>query len=60
MTFTFNTVIQNLKFTIHDLSANTIDGSFYGPNGEEVGGTFRLSNGVPDNRVDILGVFTGR
>ena len=41
-------------------SANTIDGSFYGPKGEEVGGTFRLSNGEPDTRVDILGVFTGR
>lgn len=27
VTFTFNTVIQNLKFTIHDLSANTIDGN---------------------------------
>ena len=40
-------------------SANTIDGSFYGPNGEEVGGTYRVSHGEPDTRIDILGVFTG-
>jgi C-lobe and N-lobe beta barrels of Tf-binding protein B len=40
-------------------SANTVDGSFYGPNGEEVGGTFRVSHGQPDTRIDILGVFTG-
>lgn len=40
-------------------SANTIDGSFYGPNGEEVGGTYRVSHGQPDTRIDILGVFTG-
>jgi hypothetical protein len=27
VTFTFNTVIQNLRFTIHDLSGNTVDGT---------------------------------
>ena len=41
-------------------SANTIDGSFYGPNAEEVGGTYRVSHGEADTRIDILGVFTGR
>jgi hypothetical protein len=40
-------------------SANTIDGSFYGPTGQEVGGTYRVSHGEPDTRIDILGVFTG-
>lgn len=40
-------------------SANTIDGSFYGPNGQEIGGTYRVSHGQPDTRVDIIGVFTG-
>ncbi len=40
-------------------SANTIDGSFYGPAAEEIGGTFRVSHGGADTRIDILGVFTG-
>ena len=39
--------------------ASSIDGSFYGPNAVEVGGSFRIVGGVPDQRVDILGAFTG-
>lgn len=39
--------------------ANSIDGAFYGPNGVNVGGGFRLVGGRPDQRVDILGAFTG-
>lgn len=41
-------------------SANTIDGSFYGPKAEEVGGTYRVSHGEADTRIDILGSFTGK
>ncbi|MBV9842171.1 MAG: hypothetical protein JOY99_11700 [Sphingomonadaceae bacterium] len=39
--------------------ASSIDGSFYGPNAVNVGGSFRITGGVPSQRVDILGAFTG-
>lgn len=39
--------------------ANSIDGTFFGPNAVNAGGNFRIVGGVPDQRVDILGAFTG-
>lgn len=39
--------------------ASSIDGAFFGPNGVEVGGSFRAIGGIPDQRVDITGAFTG-
>lgn len=39
--------------------ANSIDGTFFGPNAVNVGGNFRIVGGKPDQRVDILGAFTG-
>lgn len=39
--------------------ASSIDGAFYGPNAVNVGGNFRITGGVPDQRVDILGAFVG-
>lgn len=39
--------------------ASSIDGGFYGPNAVNVGGSFRIVGGIPDQRVDILGAFTG-
>ncbi len=39
--------------------ASSIDGTFYGPNAGQVGGNFRITGGVPNQRVDILGGFTG-
>lgn len=42
------------------LSGSSIDGTFFGPAAEEVGGGFRIVGGVPDERVDIMGAFTGR
>lgn len=39
--------------------ASSIDGAFYGPNAQNVGGNFRIVGGVPDQRVDIQGAFTG-
>lgn len=39
--------------------ASSIDGAFYGPGGVNVGGSFRIIGGVPDQRVDITGAFTG-
>jgi len=42
------------------LSGSSIDGAFFGPAADEVGGGFRIVGGVPDERVDIMGAFTGR
>ena len=39
--------------------ASSIDGTFYGPNAVNVGGSFRITGGTPDQRVDILGGFNG-
>lgn len=49
-TTTFNVVI----------AGSSIDGAFFGPNGEEIGGGFRIVGGTPDERIDILGTFTGK
>lgn len=38
--------------------ASSIDGTFYGPNAVNVGGNFRITGGVPEQRIDILGAFT--
>ena len=45
----------------HDvtIAGSTIDGAFYGPNGEEAGGGFRIVGGNPDERIDVLGAFVG-
>jgi hypothetical protein len=63
VTFTFNTVIQNLRFTINDLSGNTIDGNNTGtdylqtpaqvpPNGYLLSGPYR--DAVSFNRAITL------
>jgi hypothetical protein len=39
--------------------ASSIDGTFYGPKAVNAGGNFRIIGGTPDQRVDILGAFTG-
>lgn len=39
--------------------ASSIDGAFFGPNAVNVGGNFRIIGGVPDQRIDIQGAFTG-
>lgn len=39
--------------------ASSIDGAFYGPDAVNVGGNFRITGGVPDQRIDILGAFVG-
>lgn len=38
--------------------ASSIDGTFYGPATQNVGGNFRIVGGVPNERFDILGAFT--
>lgn len=39
--------------------ASSVDGAFYGPNAVNLGGNFRIIGGVPDQRIDIQGAFTG-
>lgn len=42
------------------IAGSSIDGAFYGPNANEVGGGFRVVGGTPDERIDILGTFVGK
>lgn len=42
------------------IAGSSIDGAFFGPNGEELGGGFRIVGGTPDQRIDIVGAFTGK
>ncbi|TVV73281.1 transferrin-binding protein-like solute binding protein [Sphingomonas solaris] len=41
------------------IAGSSVNGAFYGPAAEEVGGGFRVVGGTPDQRIDILGTFTG-
>jgi hypothetical protein len=41
------------------VAGSSIDGAFYGPAANEVGGGFRIVGGNPDERVDVLGAFVG-
>jgi hypothetical protein len=47
-----------------DIAGSSLDGAFYGPGGSaeklEVGGGFRIVGGTPDQRIDIMGAFTGK
>ncbi len=42
------------------IAGSSIDGAFFGPIGQEIGGGFRIVGGTPDERIDILGAFTGK
>ncbi len=42
------------------IAGSSIDGTFYGPAAQEVGGGFRIVGGNPDERIDVIGAFTGR
>lgn len=46
-------------FTVN-IAGSSIDGAFFGPAAEEIGGGFRIVGGTPDERIDILGTFTGK
>jgi hypothetical protein len=43
-----------------NIAGSSIDGAFYGPNGEEAGGGFRVVGGNPDERIDVVGAFSGK
>lgn len=45
--------------TAVNIAGSSVNGAFYGPAAEEVGGGFRVVGGTPDQRIDILGTFTG-
>jgi hypothetical protein len=47
---------QTFNLTV---AGSSIDGAFFGPAADEVGGGFRIVGGTPDQRVDIIGAFTG-
>lgn len=51
---------QNGTTSAVNVGGSSIDGAFYGPHAEEVGGGFRVVGITPDQRVDILGAFTGK
>lgn len=53
--FVFGTTTQRI-----DIVGSSLDGAFYGPNANEVGASFRIVGGIPDQRVDIIGSFTGK
>jgi len=55
----FVVVDQRVNPNNSNAGANSIDGTFFGPNAVNVGGNFRVVGGIPDQRVDILGAFTG-
>lgn len=42
------------------IAGSSIDGAFYGPNGVELGGGYRIVGGTPDERIDVLGTFVGK
>jgi hypothetical protein len=43
-----------------DIVGSSLDGAFYGPAAQEIGASFRVVGGIPDQRVDIIGAFTGK
>lgn len=56
---TTNIVLDRVNPNNNIAGANSIDGTFYGPNAVNVGGNFRIVGGTPNQRVDILGAYTG-
>ncbi len=42
------------------IAGSAIDGTFFGPAAEEVGGGIQIVGATPDERVDIVGAFTGK
>ena len=42
------------------IAGSSINGAFYGPQAQEVGGGYRIVGGTPDERIDILGTFVGK
>ena len=63
----FKGQFQSARFTNTDgtvrnvtIGGSSIDGTFYGPAANEVGGGFHIAGGNPDERIDVLGAFVGK
>lgn len=41
------------------IAGSSLDGALFGPTAQEAGYAFRVVGGIPDQRVDISGAFTG-
>ncbi len=46
--------------TAINIAGSSIDGTFFGATAEEVGGGIHIAGATPDQRVDIVGAFTGK
>ena len=46
--------------TVMTIAGSSLDGAFFGPAAEEIGGGFRIVGGTPDERIDLTGAFTGK
>lgn len=46
--------------TTLNIAGSSIDGTFFCPAAEEVGGGVHIAGGTPDQGVDIVGAFTGK
>lgn len=57
---TFGATATSAAQTVTIANTSSINGQFYGPAANEVGGAFRIVCSVPNQRVDILGAFTGK
>jgi hypothetical protein len=44
----------------NSFQGTSVEGGFFGPKADEIGATFRIVGGVPDQRLDITGAVTGR
>jgi hypothetical protein len=55
----FGSALNGASPTV-SIAGSSIDGTFYGPAAQEVGGGFRIVGGTPDQRIDIMGAFTGK
>ncbi|QKS01661.1 transferrin-binding protein-like solute binding protein [Sphingomonas sp. CL5.1] len=63
----FTGTIGDAKFTtpggkdyVVSIAGSSLDGAFFGPAAQEIGGGFRIVGGTPDQRIDILGAYTGK
>jgi hypothetical protein len=45
---------------VQSFQGNSVEGGFFGPRAEEIGATFRIVGGTPDQRLDITGAATAR
>lgn len=52
--------VQNGTTHTVDIAGSSVDGAFFGPAAQEIGGGFRIVGGTPDERIDIMGAYTAK